>query len=55
MATFAIYSYKFRDVENIGIFLGQEDDTQLLPTIKHKQDVLQHIFHGDLHGGRPIQ
>lgn len=55
MATFAIYSYKFRDVENIGIFLGQEDDTQLLPTIKHKQDFLQHIFHDDLHGGRPFQ
>ena len=55
MATFAIYTYKFRDVENIGIFLGQEDQHEPLPTLKDKQDFLQSIFYEHLNGGREFE
>jgi len=55
MATFAIYTYKFRNVENVGMYLGQEDDRDLLPTLKDKQDFLQKIFHDDLNGGRMFE
>lgn len=55
MASFAIYNYKFRDVENIGLFLGQEDDTAPLRSIKEKQDFVQKIFHDDIHGGRKFE
>lgn len=55
MATFAIYNYKFRDVDNIGIFMGQEDDTLPLRTIQEKQAFVQKIFHDDIHGGRQFE
>lgn len=54
MAAFAIYTYKFRDVENIGFILGQEDETYPLPTLKDKQDYVQKLFHDDLNGGRKL-
>lgn len=55
MAAFAIYNYSFHEVTNIGIFLGQEDDTEPLITPKERQDFVQKIFHDDLHGGRQFE
>ena len=52
MAVFAVYTYKFRDVENVGIFLGQEDQHEPLETLKDKQDFLQSIFRNHQEGGR---
>lgn len=55
MAVFAVYTYKFRDVENVGIFLGQEDQHEPLPTLEDKQNFLQSIFHNHLEGGREFE
>lgn len=55
MAAFAIYNFSFHEVKNVGMFLGQEDDTTPLPTPKDKQDFIQKIFHDDLNGGRQFE
>ncbi len=55
MAAFAIYTYSFQHVENVGLYLGQEDEHEPLPTLKDRQDFVQKIFHDDLHGGRPFE
>ena len=55
MAAFAIYNYTFRNVESIGIFMGQEDDTSPLPTTEDKQNFVQQIFRDHLHGGREFE
>ena len=55
MAVFAIYSYKFRDVDNIGMFVGQEEDIKPLPTTQEKQVYLQQIFREDIDGVRPFE
>ena len=55
MAAFAIYNYTFRNVESIGIFMGQEDETSPLPTTEDKQNFVQQIFRDHLHGGREFE
>lgn len=55
MAAFAIYTYSFQHIENVGLYLGQEDEHEPLPTLKDRQDFLQKIFHDDLNGGRPFE
>jgi len=54
MAAFAIYTYKFRDVENIGVFQGQ-DAPEPLPTLEKKQNFLQQIFSDAVAGVRPFE
>lgn len=54
MATFAIYTYKFRDVENIGFFEGEENHDPL-PTLQDKQDFIENIFREDKTGKRPLE
>lgn len=55
MAEFALYTYAFRDVERIGLYLGQEDDHDKLPTLQDKQDFMQKIFRDDINGGREFE
>lgn len=53
MATFALYTYKFRHVDNIGVFAGQEQETTVaLDTLEERQDFLQAIFRDDLNQQR---
>lgn len=54
MATFAIYTFKFRDIENKGLFAGQTEKYQPLPTLEDKQNFLQHIFQEDLRSKEPF-
>jgi len=43
MATFAIYTFKFRDIDNKGLFVGQTEKFEPLPTLEDKQRFLQQI------------
>ena len=53
MATFALYTYKFRHVDNIGVFVGQEQETTVaLDTLEERQNFLQAIFRDDLNQQR---
>ena len=54
MATFAIYTFKFRDIDNKGLFAGQTEKYQPLPTLEDKQNFLQHIFQEDLRSKEPF-
>lgn len=57
MAAFAIYTYKFRDVENVGgLFLGiPDEDMTPLVSLQDKQNFVQSIFKDDLDGKRPFE
>ena len=55
MAAFAIYTYKFRDVDNIGIYAAEEKNNAPLLTLKEKQDFVQQIFRDDLAKARPFE
>lgn len=54
MATFAIYTFKFRDIENKGLFVGETEKYEPLPTLDDKQGFLQHIFEEDLRSKEPF-
>lgn len=54
MATFAIYTFKFRDIDNKGLFVGQTEKYEPLPTLEDKQRFMQQIFIKDHTGKEPF-